>query len=83
MAASSARFEITVRDNGGGFDVAAAEHVAAAGAGDRTRRGGNGLWNMRQRLADVGGQFAITSQAGEGTTVTLSVSLGVESPLRL
>jgi len=32
------------------------------------------LPNMRQRLAEVGGDFAIHSQAGQGTTVTLSIS---------
>ena len=75
MAAGPSRFEITVTDNGCGFEAAAAERAAAAGAADRTKRGGNGLWNMRQRLAEVGGECAISSRPGEGTTVRLSVPL--------
>jgi signal transduction histidine kinase len=42
IAAHASRFEITVTDNGCGFD-AAAERAAAAGAASRAKRGGNGL----------------------------------------
>ena len=52
------RFE--VRDDGGGFDP----------AGTPT---GEGLTNMRDRLAAVGGAVTITSAPGEGTLVAGSV----------
>ncbi len=83
MAAGPSRFEITVTDNGCGFDAAAAERAAAAGAADRTKRGGNGLWNMRKRLDEIGGQCAISSRPGQGATVRLSVPLGAETPINL
>jgi signal transduction histidine kinase len=83
MAAGPARFEIIVADNGCGFDAAASERTAAGGVAERTKRGGNGLCNMRQRLADVGGECVISSREGEGTTIRLSVPLGVGNPLRL
>jgi len=79
MAAGPSRFEITVADNGCGFDAAAAERAAAAGAANRAKRGGNGLWNMRQRLADIGGQCAISSRPGAGATVRLSVPLDADN----
>jgi signal transduction histidine kinase/ligand-binding sensor domain-containing protein len=83
MATGPSGFEITVTDNGCGFDAAAAEHTAEAGVADRTRRGGNGLWNMRQRLADVGGQCTVSSRGGGGTTVMLSVPLGAENVVKI
>ena len=39
------------------------------------KRIGNGLQNLQQRLADVGGKCGIRSQPGQGTTVTLTVPL--------
>ena len=54
------RFE--VRDNGKGFDPA-----AAARKGD----GHIGLSIMRERAQRIGGELDIQSQPGEGTTVTL------------
>jgi len=84
MVAGPSRFEIAVTDNGRGFDSAEGERAGAAGAAGRTKkRGGNGLWNMRKRLEDIGGQCAISSRPGEGATVRLSVPLGVEAPLKL
>lgn len=53
--------EIRIADNGRGFDVAG------------ERREGNGLSNLRKRLAEIGGQVAISSQPGQGTTILLSV----------
>ena len=83
MAAGPSRFEITVADNGCGFDAAAAERTAASGAADRTKRGGNGLRNMRKRLDEIGGQSAISSRPGGGATVTLSVPLGAGTPSKI
>jgi signal transduction histidine kinase len=45
-----------VRDDGSGFEL-------------RDTHPGNGLTNMRDRIAAIGGTLAITSRAGQGTTV--------------
>lgn len=84
MGLAGNRFEIKVEDNGCGFDPAAlALAAAAAGPAAPTKRGGNGLLNIRQRLADVGGQCFIRSQPGKGTTVILSIVLeAVRTPGR-
>ena len=66
MVAAPRSFEITVADNGHGFSP------------DQPRpkkRGGNGLTNMRQRLAEVNGQCSLHSQMGQGTTVSLRIPL--------
>ncbi len=76
MRAEPGLFEINVEDNGCGFDVetvTSAKHDPAASA---EKRIGNGMQNLRQRLADVGGQCGIRSRPGQGTTVTLTVPLG-------
>ena len=49
--------EITVQDNGKGFDQV------------KSGSGGNGLLNMRKRAEELGGSFEITSSPGEGTRV--------------
>jgi len=49
---------MTMADNGVGFDV----HGAARG---------NGLHNMEERARTMGGELAITSSRGLGTTITL------------
>ena len=56
--------------------IDAATLTQATQGAARPPRGGNGLWNMRQRLVDVGGQCVISSQPGHGSTVSLSVPLG-------
>jgi len=55
--------EITITDNGRGFNPA-----AAAAAGKR-----NGLDNMHRRAKAVGGQLALTSSPGAGTRTEFSV----------
>lgn len=49
---------VSIQDDGGGFQQA-----------DDTI--GNGLTNMKRRLADIGGDCSIESQAGRGTTVRM------------
>ena len=39
------------------------------------REGGNGLANMRERMADIGGTFAIGPREGGGCEVVLSFKL--------
>jgi signal transduction histidine kinase len=57
------RLRLAVADDGGGFDPTAPEL--------RARR--LGLTSMEERAARLGGQLAIRSAPGDGTTVTLEV----------
>jgi signal transduction histidine kinase len=54
---------ISIYDNGSGFDKA-----------NRTMGNGNGLANMKQRLAAIGGRCNIESSAGKGTTILMHVT---------
>jgi signal transduction histidine kinase len=75
MQAGPAGFEIKVQDNGCGFDADAVLSANQNGDATPDKRGGNGLRNLQQRLADVGGQCRIQSRPGQGTVVSLSVPL--------
>jgi len=59
-------FEVQVTDNGRGFDPTPLPSKAPAG---------NGLVNMRERLAAIGGQLYLCSETGKGTQITFRVSL--------
>jgi signal transduction histidine kinase len=73
MIGGPSKFEILITDNGRGFEMNGKPGLTAQG---RERgRTGNGLRNMRQRLADIGGECVIRSQSGAGTTVSLQISL--------
>jgi len=74
MHVAPSQFEITIEDNGCGFDPAAIPATPDEN-GPATGRHGNGLRNMRQRLDILGGQCTIRSRPGHGTTVILSVPL--------
>jgi signal transduction histidine kinase len=76
MRAEPGLFEINVEDNGCGFDVEAVTSAKHDPTVPAEKRIGNGMLNLQQRLADVGGQCSIRSQPGQGTTVTLTVPLG-------
>jgi signal transduction histidine kinase len=54
---------ISIYDNGSGFDKA-----------NRMMGNGNGLANMKQRLAAIGGRCNIESSAGQGTTILMHVT---------
>jgi signal transduction histidine kinase len=71
-------FEIQITDNGRGFEVPAPSPVDASPRNTRGGSGGNGLRNMRQRLADIGGECLIRSPATRdgGTTVSMVIHLG-------
>ncbi|GAA3199962.1 ATP-binding protein [Dactylosporangium siamense] len=62
MAKTAAGIEVTVRDDGRGFDPSSA-----------TGRHGMGLDLMRERMQEVGGTADIVSAPAEGTTVTVSL----------
>lgn len=81
MILAAPHFDIVITDNGRGFQANGAPAGAQA-VGRRGGRGGNGLKNMQQRLADIGGECVVRSQAGSGTTVTLRIRLGQNNGAR-
>jgi PAS domain S-box-containing protein len=66
LDADSGMLEITVADDGIGFDVEQ-ELVAPSDSG-------YGLGSIRQRVEFIGGKMSIDSQAGHGTIVSLTLS---------
>jgi ligand-binding sensor domain-containing protein/signal transduction histidine kinase len=79
MTCSGSTLEIVISDNGSGFDPPAIE----AGADGQTAASGNGLRNMRQRMADIGGHCAVESAPGCGTTIRFLLPLDKLSPKEL
>ncbi|MBI4326796.1 MAG: ATP-binding protein, partial [Chloroflexi bacterium] len=63
MTVAEKQFSITVEDNGKGFRVESAPE------------GSDGLVNMRQRMADLGGCLELSSGPGRGTRVKLIAPL--------
>lgn len=61
------KLRLTVADNGRGFDVAAALQAARSGKS-------LGLLGMQERARFLGGEVAIDSHPGQGTTVQLVLS---------
>ncbi len=64
-------FRLTVEDDGRGFDPNSLPPGSAMGA-DRVAAG-NGLSNVRRRLAEIGGRCEVESRPGHGTRVTFLV----------
>ncbi len=62
------QLRVEVADDGRGFEPAG----PAAGGPDRT---GDGLANIRERVRMLGGQVVFLSRPGEGTRVTVTVTL--------
>jgi two-component system, NarL family, sensor histidine kinase UhpB len=60
--------QLVVRDDGRGFDVAAARRHAAHG-------GSQGLLSMQERVTLAGGDIAIDSAAGRGTRIRVRLPL--------
>ena len=69
LAASDGEVELTVADDGAGFDL----------AGASADRRGMGLFVMRERVALVGGALTIDSQPGRGTRVHATIPLAEEA----
>src|SRR5690606_6270287 len=61
---------VVVSDHGRGFEPAQAAH----------RRGGYGLFSVRERLAAVGGALRVDSVPGRGTRVELQVPARPSGP---
>ena len=62
------RLALSVRDDGGGFDLEAARRRAAAG-------GSLGLAGMEERMALAGGSFELRSPPGQGTVLLATFPL--------
>ena len=71
MQFNGAEFEIRVFDNGKGFNAA----TLASANGSASAAAGNGLVNMRQRVADIGGSCTIESVPGQGTHIRFVIVL--------
>ena len=61
------KIEISVTDNGIGFDYAKVK--------SSTRPAGFGLFNIRERLTFMGGEFQIDTHPAKGTTIKLSAPI--------
>jgi ligand-binding sensor domain-containing protein/signal transduction histidine kinase len=77
MQIAPRRFEIIIEDNGRGFE-SSTDALASGAEANNSGLNGNGLQNMRQRLAILDGQCTIVSRPGHGTTVRLRVPLARE-----
>ena len=71
LAALDRTWQMTVDDDGAGFDLIATS---------RDGPGGNGLANMRDRVDAAGGTLSVQSQPGRGTTVIATVPIPVPVP---
>jgi signal transduction histidine kinase len=60
---------LTIEDDGLGFD-------------SRRDSGGNGLRNMRERAAAMGGKLQITSRAGKGTSLRFTLAVSENTVVR-
>ncbi len=63
MAMPANALMITIADDGRGFDMG------------ESRRSGNGLANMRQRMEEIDGQIELVSWPGHGARITLRLAL--------
>lgn len=64
----SDRLQVTIRDNGKGFDLSQTMDSAIS-------VGHMGLLGMRQRAEIIGGNLKIKTSEGEGTTITITLPL--------
>jgi len=70
MTCQNTNFEITITDNGTGFDPVSSESNSPSSAAGFC----NGLGNMRRRLAELGGRCVINSRPGHGATIQFVLS---------
>ena len=74
LEAKDSVVELTISDDGRGFDLALAD----------ARQGHFGITGMKERAAKLGGQLEITSSESEGTRVTVRLPIsqpGMDQPL--
>lgn len=65
VAASKKTIEVSIHDDGTGFDTSSNAGLHATG--------GQGLAGLRDRAESIGGNIAVTSAPGSGTTLTLTL----------
>ncbi|HUV40476.1 MAG TPA: PAS domain-containing protein [Sedimentisphaerales bacterium] len=65
---------VTVEDNGVGFDPGRIATMP-------TKTGGFGLFSIRERLEQVGGQLVVESRSGGGSRVTMTVPIKPENKI--
>jgi CheY-like chemotaxis protein len=78
MAENEGRLEITVRDEGGGFDLAAANSMSSGEISSKF-----GLFSIRERMKAMGGWFDMQSSPNTGTCATLALPLPAVREARL
>ena len=66
LSNNNSNIEITIKDNGKGFDTT-----------KPPKSRGFGLFSIRERLTHIGGQFSVESQKGKGTKITLLAPLNL------
>lgn len=71
MVLDKSAFEIKISDNGKGLS---ADHINST-SGSSATASGNGLSNMRKRLADIGGVCTIESSPSQGTNIRFVIPL--------
>jgi ligand-binding sensor domain-containing protein/signal transduction histidine kinase len=71
MTCRNGLFEINISDNGKGINAPAIGSESEPAA----QSSGDGLNNMRRRLADLGGQCSIESDPGQGTRIRFAFAL--------
>jgi ligand-binding sensor domain-containing protein/signal transduction histidine kinase len=71
MVLNKAGFEIKISDNGKGLVPTPVNSSSGSPGTDS----GDGLSNMRKRLADIGGQCSIDSSPGQGTNIRFVIPL--------
>jgi signal transduction histidine kinase len=64
---------VRIIDNGKGFDKETESHKAQ-------KRGSFGMVNMKDRASIINGTYDLQSAAGRGTTITVSIPVGIEAP---
>ena len=70
LFSSERELDLTVRDNGVGFEINAAQH----------ERQGLGLFNIRERALALRGTFRVQSQPGHGTEIYVQLPLSEPLP---
>ena len=77
LESAEGRLRIEVRDEGAGFDLAAASSASI----NTAMSSKFGLFSIRERMRALGGSFTLQSAPGEGTTATLILPLvGAQDP---
>src|SRR5260370_28066037 len=79
ITCDSVNFEIIVSDAGKGYKTDVTGALVAGDPGVQAPSG-NGLRNMRERLAKLGGLCEVKSAPGQGTTVRFVLPLSQLSP---